>query len=150
MTLKELHNNVKALKTNYKQMLTEVLKMYESEASDINIDQMQLGYTRLDDDYIARLRDSDYADMKKFLGGRAPLGVVDLKNTGAFQENIYSKAIVTNKIGFFNIGSKDRKTKMLEKIFGKEIWGFNSENKDILQEQIIESLIIEIKNRLKL
>lgn len=75
-----------------------------------------------------------YSEFKLYLN---PRGVVDLRLTGAFQDGMYIR-----KSGGFpiQISSKDRKTPMLVSKYGKDIFGIQTEGKDIIATDVLPDI----------
>jgi hypothetical protein len=90
---------------------------------------------------IGILKNKKYASNKKQKGGKAQLGIVDLKNEGDFYDKIYAKI----QSSFLIIDSTDFKTPFLEKVYKNDIWGLNDKYLDIylkfLTDKVIEKIV---------
>lgn len=86
-----------------------------------------------------------YAKLKKRMGSEAPLGIVDLKFTGAFYDKM--KIIITKKGARIRSGNK--KSPDLLRIYGPEIFELNLENQSIFIKEIFYPVLLKnVKNEL--
>ena len=114
------------------------------EVENVQAFQMQLGEDNLGGP-IGFLKSSIYIRQKKNRGGLAPVGQVDLKNTGAFQKAI--KAKISHGSIFFD--SSDKKTPDLVEKYGTKIFGLNEESKSRLRDLMRPNIKFEIRRFIK-
>lgn len=85
------------------------------------------------------LRDKTYALLKLEAGGKAPSGVPDLRNSGAFQSGL--RTVVTDKA--LKTYSLDVKAQKLELRYSAYIYGANSANLSIYAKENLYPVLIE-------
>lgn len=141
MDFSGLYKKLKALKIE-KLMDRAVLENSE-EIIDANTAQLSKGLYS-DGDQMPELKSVSYAEYKKQRGGKAPLGIVDLKDEGDFYEGFY---LAKGSDGFL-IGSRDQKESDLQSKYGNEIFGLTDESKEMVNPKIKEDLIDLIKEKL--
>lgn len=112
-----------------------------SEVEDLQTDQFSVGQNS-EGKEIGQLRNDAYARVKKAKGGKAPFGVVDLKDTGDF----YSGIIAKLESKFISVTSTDKKTKELEEKYDRngDIFALN----ETYLQKYIDLLIPVIQDNL--
>lgn len=101
-------------KNEWIRIIKESIQETLSEVEDLQIEQFSRGLNS-QGRQIGQLRSEEYARYKKNRGGKAPFGVVDLKDEGDF----YSKIIAKLENKFISITSTDSKTQDLEDKYNK-------------------------------
>lgn len=137
-----LQNTIKKLqkiKESQDAIIREAVLRTKDEIEAVQANQMQEG-RNADGEAIGVLRNPAYARRKKASGGRAPLGMVDLKNTGAFQKGIVAQPIV----GGLSITSRDKKTPDLVEKYGDEIFGFDAQSVENVRPVLMAAMQFEI------
>ena len=123
-----------------KVVFKKTMQRSQDKIEDMQRFQMQQGLDS-DGDVIGYLRSSIYARAKKNKGGIAPVGHVDLKDTGAFQSKIKARIVH----GAVLLDSSDSKTDDLVEKYGEDIFGFNEESKEILGRILAPVAAFELK-----
>lgn len=126
----ELYNRL-----SLRSIAEEVVKENEQSILDKNRIQLTYGFNS-DGDYLNPPYTIRYAAKKR---GKAPYGVPDLFNTGAF----YSSLLFGDK---FRIESNIHYAKHLVKRYGDNIFGISENNIDPYREKFRQKLINILKN----
>ena len=122
--LKSIISNLQALKAGaLKTLVVNTLEENKSELEDNQTDQMSKGENSQGQP-IGFYRSFSYASFKKSIGGKAPLGVVDLNLTGSFQSKTFAQ-VTSNTVSF---NSTDSKTEDLTQKYTENIFGLNAES----------------------
>ena len=140
--IKILAKNLRAILRNKESILKSAVERHAGELADIQRFQMQKGENALGGE-IGVLASTAYGAEKKASGGIAPLGVVDLSDTGDFQKGISVK--VLNK-GLIIKSSEGKTTSLIQK-YGDKIFGYNEESKSNIRRLIIPSIRFELRRR---
>ena len=137
--LSKLRNISAALdKVSNEKFYTDIIKSLDFELEEYQRLQMSRGENN-EGNPIGELRSAAYARRKKSTGGIAPLGRVDLRDTGSFQDSIFTK--ITNN--FIKWGATDSKTSDLVKKYG-DIFGLSDFTVDeFINEILLPRLIKE-------
>ncbi len=130
--IKKVLNKLIKIPREMDDILEDTLLRNKSEIEELQAEQMRVG---LDSNglFIGELRSPSYARLKKARGGIAPVGKVDLRNTGAFQRGI--KARIANKAVFLD--SNESKTPEIKEKYGEEIFGLNEESIQKMRERFL-------------
>lgn len=121
-------------------VMRNALDRVKSEIEDVQKFQMQLGQDA-NGGAIGVLRNVAYGRKKKQKGGIAPLGAVDLRDTGAFQDAIDAQIVP----GAILLDSSDPKTSELIEKYGEEIFGLNEDSKERLNAVLIPAIELELQ-----
>ena len=124
-------------KVSSEEFYTDIIKSLDFELEEYQRLQMSRGQNN-EGNPIGELRSAAYARRKKANGGIAPLGRVDLRDTTAFQDSIFTK--VSNN--FITWGATDSKTSDLVKKYG-DIFGLNDFTLKEFQEEILKPRLIK-------
>jgi hypothetical protein len=112
MNFLDFHKKLMAV--NKGQLITQSIKTNSAKLERLNVQQMEYGLTakgkRIKPFYFSK----DYAKGKRSIGSKAPLGVPDLKVTGAFHRGV---KIIIGKAKYY-ITSRDLKTVDLRRKYG--------------------------------
>ena len=142
--------------TTYKAVTTIVnnIEKYKSNSiddalpylADLNIEQRLKGLNSDGQFITPELQNDEYANAKKWMGGRAPFKIPDLKDTGDFNSGQYAK-----KSGrMIEFGSTDGKNSDLIEKYGEKIHGLTEESRqEALTDQLIPYVIYEIDQQIK-
>lgn len=142
MDFSGLYKKLKALKIE--KLIDRAVLLNKEEIIDANTAQLSKGLRSDGSEISPGLANPFYAKEKKSSGGKAPLGVPDLKDEGDFYEGFY---LESDSDGF-EIGSKDSKESALQGKYGDKIFGLSDQSKENLKPQITEELITLIKEQL--
>lgn len=123
-----------------KRIIPNSVKRTQQELEDTQAFQMQLGKT-VDGLDIGVLKNPAYGRRKKRRGGIAPEGMVDLRDTGAFQEGI--RAQIVND-GIF-LDSVDKKRDDLVEKYGEDIFGLNEDSLGIYRQILTPVINFEVQ-----
>ena len=118
--------------------IREVVEDNKEELADMNIAQLELGQDSEGELIRPELRNPGYAKMKKYKGGKAPLGTPDMKDTGSLY-NKTNAEVRGNKIYF---GSTDSKAPKLIKKYGK-LFGVQDEGQEQFSQETLKDELIE-------
>jgi len=125
--------------------LSNTINDNSKQLEDAQRDQMSIGKNALGNN-IGRLKNQGYANRKKANGGKAPLNIADLKNTGEFYRGV--KASATNTV--FTLTSTDDTKPYLIKRYTDEIFGYNMTTFTTVKDLIlVPGMIADIKKQLK-
>lgn len=138
--LTDLVKKLQRLKSNQNTIIKEAVLRNQDKIEAVQANQMQEG-RNAEGLEIGVLRNPAYARRKKSSGGRAPLGIVDLKNTGAFQKGIVAQPIQ----GGLTITSRDSKTPDLEEKYGEEIFGFDAKSVENIRPVLTAAMQFELR-----
>ena len=83
-----LEFNKKLQRVNKEVLISRSIKINSAAIVGLNVQQMEYGFTSRGKYIHPFLRSPKYSKIKKSAGGKAPLGVPDLKWTGAFHRGI--------------------------------------------------------------
>ena len=136
-------NPIGQLRKKIKQLdLSDILDKCLVETSDILIalvkSQLELGQTSVGI-ITPTLKNERYAIKKQSDGSKAPLGIPDLKRTGAF----YSKFKVRMFINSVRVRSTDKKASIILNKYGPEIYELNPDSLEHYLNNVIEPLMIK-------
>lgn len=123
MGLTDLYNAFKSL--DMEQATINAIQDTRDRMIYLNKSQLNLDSQKSDGKYLRQYFDREYAIYKNELNPFPGLGNPDLNLTGKF----YSGFFATVKGSKIEFGSTDSKTPMLEKKYGKAIFGLTEENK---------------------
>lgn len=101
----------------------QAVELVARELTEINKEQLLAGETSKGQSIAPSLRSFQYALEKKAKGGKAPAGIPDMKNTGAFQRAMFLVA----DPGTYEIGSTDDKYQDLTEKYA-DIMGIADKN----------------------
>lgn len=139
-----LIDRLKKVENELADTLVTVINDNNDKLEDAQREQMSVGLNSLNQS-IGRLRNNNYANQKKRKGGKAPLGIADLKDTGDFYKGI--KASATKSL--LTITSTDSKKDLLIQKYSDEIFGYNQTTfvkvKDLV---LVPGMIQDIKKQL--
>ena len=140
----ELIDRIKKIEAGLIVTLSDVINDNDKELEDAQRDQMSVGQNSLGKN-IGRLKNQGYANRKKASGGKAPLNVADLKNSGDFYRGIKASATKT----VFTLTSTDSKKDLLIQKYSDEIFGYNQKTftkvKDLI---LVPGMILDIREQL--
>ena len=126
--------------------LSDVINDNSEQLEQAQRDQMSIG-KNADNNNIGRLKNKGYALRKKANGGKAPLNIADLKNSGDFYKGIKASADRTT----FTITSTDDKKDFLIKRYSDSIFGYNNKTfTSVKNVVLIPGMIQDIKRQLKI
>lgn len=141
----ELIDKLKRIESELSKTLVNVINENDKKLEDAQRDQMAVGKNALDKN-IGRLRNNRYANLKKAKGGKAKLGIADLKNKGSFYRGIKASANQTT----FTLTSTDNKKDLLIQKYTNEIFGYNDKTFTLVKDSIlIPGMITDIREQLK-
>jgi len=141
----EIIDRLKRVELGLSKTLVNVINDNSKQLEDAQRDQMSIGKNALGSN-IGRLKNQGYANRKKASGGKAPLNIADLKNTGEFYRGV--KASATNTV--FTLTSTDSKKDLLVQKYTDEIFGYNMTTFTTVKDLIlIPGMIQDIKKQLK-
>jgi hypothetical protein len=141
MIFEELHNNIQLVIDNLDNIMIEAMVENKESIIDLNVSQILEGKkgdgNKIEPEYALK----DYADLKKSMGSKAPLGTPDLNLEGNFTEGFYNEGYTGSNFessGLF-IDSHDSKA---DKLFSKYsgIIGIAPENHEEFAELIIDNV----------
>ena len=135
MTIRELNERLQQAWSEIEDLKRRAVLDNEAAIVDLNRKQMEVGQTSRGELIEPDLALFHYAREKKQRGGRAPFGVPDLKNTGAF----HAAMIMEVDGDSYYIGSTDEKEPDLTAKY-RDIWGLTKENQAKAQELTTRSL----------
>lgn len=140
----ELIDRIKKIEAELIVTLSNVINDNDKELEDAQRDQMAVGQNALGKN-IGRLKNQGYANRKKASGGKAPLNVADLKNSGNFYRGVKASATKT----VFTLTSTDSKKDKLIQKYSDEIFGYNQKTftkvKDLI---LVPQMILDIREQL--
>jgi len=140
----ELIDRIKKIEAELIVTLSNVINENDKELEDAQRDQMSVGKNALGKN-IGRLKNQGYAKQKKASGGKAPLNVADLKNSGDFYRGVKASATKT----VFTLTSTDSKKDLLIQKYSDEIFGYNQKTftkvKDLI---LVPGMILDIREQL--
>jgi len=140
----ELIKRVKKIEAGLIVTLSNVINENDKELEEAQRDQMSVGKNALGKN-IGRLKNQGYANRKKAAGGKAPLNVADLKNSGDFYRGVKASATKT----VFTLTSTDSKKDLLIQKYSDEIFGYNQKTftkvKDLI---LVPGMILDIREQL--
>jgi len=140
----ELIERLKKVEQGLNTTLVNVINENDKELEDAQRDQMSVGQNALGNN-IGRLKNQGYAKRKKAAGGKAPLNIADLKNSGDFYRGIKASANRTT----LTITSTDNKKDLLITKYTDEIFGYNTTTftkvKDLI---LVPGMILDIREQL--
>jgi len=140
----ELIDRIKKIEAELIVTLSNVINENDKELEDAQRDQMSVGKNALGKN-IGRLKNQGYAKQKKASGGKAPLNVADLKNSGDFYRGVKASATKT----VFTLTSTDSKKDLLIQRYSDEIFGYNQKTftkvKDLI---LVPGMILDIREQL--
>lgn len=143
--MEDLEAYVKRLKTytaaKQRKDILQIVKKHEHQFVDANTSQLMEGKDSKGNN-LEPYMSGWYAEFKLHLN---PLGVTDLKLTGAFQGKFFIKV---DKFPI-SLWSKDSKTSMLVSHYGEDIFGVSDKNLESIQEQGLNQDIEEYYNFLQ-
>lgn len=116
----------------------------ETEIIDANVAQLEIGQDALGnllDEYAS----DAYAQFKKSMGSKAPMGVPDLKLEGDF----HSGFILKRDGDMFFITSTDEKKDRLRDKYGEDIFGLSAESITTLKPDILVSFLKHFRDELR-
>lgn len=139
--LERLADNLERIANNPDAFIQAVIERHLDDFEDAQREQMQLGLNA-EGKPIGYLRSTVYAREKKAKGGRAPFGIVDLKDTGKFQKGVH--ATQKNRAVFMD--STDSKTQELKEKYNRNgsIFGFTISTKLKLKERLLPTARFQI------
>ena len=120
----------------------------ENEITDLNKEQLEIGVNSNNIMITPKYRSQRYARYKtQVKGSKAPQGTPNLKLTGSFYRDFYSRA---NK-SVLEIGSTNDKSDELQKKYSNQgnIFGLTNISKGSLREVIFNKIKQPVKNYLK-
>ncbi len=124
---------------------SDVINDNNEQLEQAQRDQMAWG-KNADNNNIGRLKNKGYALRKKANGGKAPLNIADLKNSGDFYKGIKASADRTT----FTLTSTDFKKDFLIKRYTEQIFGYNVKTFSTVKDVVlIPGMIQDIKKQLK-
>lgn len=116
MDFLDFHKRLMAV--NKTELIAKAIKTNSAKIKKLNVVQMEYGLTAKGKHIRPFLRSPKYSRIKKASGGKAPLGVPDLKWTGAFHKGI---KLIIGKTKYY-LTSTDKKAGALRRrynfIFG--------------------------------
>ena len=124
-------------KVSSEDFYVDIIKSLDFELEEYQRLQMSRGQNN-EGNPIGELRSAAYARRKKASGGIAPLGQVDLRDTGDFQDSIFTK--ISNN--FIKWGATDSKTSDLVQKYG-DIFGLSDFTLNEFQEEILKPRLIK-------
>lgn len=127
MTINELYRKLKSI--DIETLMDRAVLDNKEEIVDANTASLSAGKFP-DGDQMPDYRSVSYSEFKQSIGSQAPLGVTDLKLTGAFHSGFYLKATGQG----YEIGSTDSKSSELEAKYGSDIFGIA---KDYDKERLV-------------
>lgn len=140
----DLGNKLKRVVSSFDTIAKRAIERHTQDIEDLQVHQMEQGKNAEGKD-IGVLRNPAYAVLKKRKGGVAPLGMVDLKDTGAFHRSVNARVI--HKA--IHIDATDPKKADLEEKYGEEIIGFNEDTLSLLREKILPTVIFESRRKIQ-
>jgi hypothetical protein len=127
-------------------LMGESVRGFEDVIEILNKEQMKIGQDA-DGADLYNYRSPDYAEYKQNNGSKAPFGVADFYETGAFFSGISVE--LTDSLIIFN--SADEKTADLEKKSNDRMFGLNSDSRtEFISEYLLESFVDAAKMKLRL
>ena len=140
----ELITKLKTVEAGLNKTFVAVLNENDKELEKAQTDQMAVGKNALNNN-IGRLKNAGYAARKKASGGKAPLNIADLKNTGEFYRGVKASANQST----LTITSTDNKKDLLVNKYTEEIFGYNDTTFNKLkQDVLIPDMILKIREQL--
>lgn len=140
--LRDVQKRILGVQKEIKKEVQKTLKELEPQILDLNIEQMD----EKGEDSKGKELPGPYADftieIKKSKQQR--FDIVTLHDTGAFHKGFFIKFYAD----YFEISSTDDKTDMLEKEWGKSIFGLNNNNKVYISQEMKDYLIEYAKKKL--
>jgi len=124
MTVRELNDKMQAVDID--QIIRDAVIKNGSKLVSLNRGQLVKGLTSEGETIEPPLRSYTYAKDKKSAGGQAPFWIPDMKNTGAFQRDMY---LIVEDNDYY-IESADEKAPALAAKY-KKIFGLTKENKEL-------------------
>lgn len=121
MTIKELSDRVQQI--DVFQLMRKALVENEQKIVEMNREQMEVGVTSKGQTIDPTYRSAQYAQFKKKIGSRSPVGIPNLKLTGSFHEKMQMEIDDRS----YSIYSTDDKERDLTAKY-KDIFGLNAEN----------------------
>jgi len=126
--------------------LSDVINDNSEQLEQAQRNQMSIG-KNADNNNIGRLKNKGYALRKKANGGKAPLNIADLKNSGDFYKGIKASADRNT----FTITSTDSKKDFLIKRYTEQIFGYNNKTfTSVKNVVLVPGMIEDIKKQLKI
>lgn len=126
------------------EILDSAILENESEIIDAQVQQMREGFNS-NGEIIGEYQNPEYAKAKKAMGSIAPYGIVDLRLTSSFQNQI--KMQVTNDA--IKLDSDDEKDVTLINWYGRKIFGLTPERLgEINQKSILPSYLKRLRENL--
>lgn len=141
MNLIEFHKKLRSI--DVESLMDRAVLANSEEIIDANTGQLSVGLDATGD-FFGEYKDSNYAQFKQSIGSKAPMGVVDLKLTGAFYEGFN---IQVEGEGY-RVTSRDGKTSDLVSKYGREIFGLTEDSKENLKDQFSSQLTKLIRDAL--
>ncbi len=142
----ELINDLKKVESELIITLSDVINDNSDKLEKAQRDQMSIG-KNADNNNIGRLKNKGYALRKKANGGKAPLNIADLKNSGDFYKGIKASADRST----FTLTSTDDKKPFLIKRYSDKIFGYSDKTfKKVKNVVLVPGMITDIKKQLKL
>jgi hypothetical protein len=140
----ELIERLKRVERSLEQTLVNVINENDDKLEDAQRNQMAVGQNALGNN-IGTLKNQSYAKRKKASGGKAPLNIADLKNSGDFYRGVKASATKT----VFTLTSTDSKKDKLIQKYSDEIFGYNQQTftkvKDLI---LVPGMILDIREQL--
>ncbi len=142
----EIIDRLKRVELELSKTLVNVINENDKELENAQRDQMAVGKNALDKN-IGRLRNQRYASIKKAKGGKAPLNIADLKNSGSFYRGVKASANQTT----FTLTSTDSKRDLLIKKYTNEIFGYSDKTFTLVKDLVlVPGMILDIREQLKI
>jgi hypothetical protein len=133
----ELKNNVDSVINNLDKIIVEAMVAEKEAIIDLNVSNLEKGINT-EGNNVGEYESPEYAQLKKSMGSKSPLGIVDTKLTGDFHEGFYAEPYYGSSpetSGLF-INSKDEKSDDLDRKYGN-LFGLTPDNNDELEDLIV-------------
>ena len=123
MTFSDFNNKFQLFVSDLNKNMGLVVQANEKPLVQINRDQLLSGNTNEGKPIEPTLRSFMYADEKKKKGGKAPFGIPDMKNTGAFQD---AMILETDDRNYYILSTDDKTSDLTKKYKG--LFGISPNN----------------------
>jgi hypothetical protein len=136
----DLHNKVKAIRDTMDEMLVKAMVTHKEEIIDLNVSQLELGMDSSGESITPEYASPEYAQLKKSMGSKAPLGTPDTKLTGDFHSGFFAEGIVSGYEGASGLfmDSHDEKADKLSRQYSN-LFGIAPQNIEEMAEPVIET-----------
>jgi len=128
--------------SSFDQIFRKAVIEHQEKILDLNTAQLEIGKDSLGELLFSYASDS-YAEFKKALGSKSPLGIPDLKLEGDF----YSGFVLKFDGSEFFITSTDEKKDHLRDKYGEDIFGLGEDSLDFIRPFLLESYLTILRQK---